>query len=79
MEIELSDGRTLNIDLTKITIGEYRALFNREQDQGEEDATIGKVVGLTAVEVVDLPFPDYRALTKAFFKACSDVNTDQKN
>lgn len=78
-DITLSDGRELTADLSQLTIGQYRQLLNPQQEQVEEDETIGRVFGLTAVEVVNLPYPDYRRLTSVFFKRAADPLADPKN
>jgi hypothetical protein len=60
---------SITVDLSRITIREYRALFDKEQPQEAEDATIAKVCGLTVEELLELPQPDYRRLVKRFFDA----------
>ena len=74
--ITLADGREITIDLSVITIREYRALFDKKQKQEDEDATLAKVVGLTVDELLDLSQPDYRRVTEAFFKAAREPLSD---
>jgi hypothetical protein len=61
-DLKLSDGRELDIDLYKITIKEWRALLNPEQDEAEEYRILGKVVGLKAADIEKLPYMDFRRL-----------------
>jgi hypothetical protein len=61
-DLKLSDGREIVIDLYKITIKEWRALLNPEQKEEDEYKLLAKVSGLTAKEVADLPYPDFRLL-----------------
>ena len=75
-DITLSDGRQVSYDLSKITIREFRALFKTEQPDSEEWATLAKVTGLTAQEIGDLSYPDYRRLAKGFFEAAKDPLAD---
>ncbi len=60
--ITLSCGREITIDLHRITLREYRALFEQQQPQINEDTTIAKVCGLTVDEYLDLPQPDARVV-----------------
>jgi hypothetical protein len=66
--VTLSDGRELTVDLTKISIREYRRLFIDETTLDEEDALLAPCFGLTLEEFQTLPYPDYKAATHAFFE-----------
>jgi hypothetical protein len=61
-DLKLSDGREIDIDLNKLTIREWRALLNPEQDQEEEYKLLAKVAGLKPKEVGDLGYLDFRLL-----------------
>lgn len=65
-----------DIDLSRITIREYRALFVKEQPQAEEDATVAKAAGITVDELLELPQPEYRRLIKAFFDKAREPLAD---
>jgi hypothetical protein len=67
-DITLSDGREITFDLKKVSLKEYRALFDPKQPRETEDATISKVSGLTVDEYVDLPLEDSKRLVVAFIK-----------
>lgn len=69
MEVEISDGRVIKIDLYKISLEEYRALFSPRQDPAEEDVALARVFGLTLEEYRALSIPDWRLLTIQFFRA----------
>ena len=75
-DITLSDGREITFDLNKITIKEYRALFRVEQPDEEEYASLAKVSGLTAEEVANLGFKDWRRFARAFFEKASQPLAD---
>lgn len=66
-DVILSDGREITFDLLKISLSEYRALFDAHQPE-EEDAVLARVAGLTVDEYRALPVPDWRALAAAFFR-----------
>lgn len=75
-ELTISDGRVLTVDLTRVSIREYRALFVKDQPQAEEDATLAKAAGLTVEELLGLSQPDYRRLAALFFKLAREPLAD---
>ncbi len=76
MELTLSDGRALKVDLTKISIKEYRRLFAESTTPDEEDELLAPCFGLTLEEWQSLSYPDYKAATKAFFEAARNPLAD---
>jgi len=68
-DITLSSGKEITFDLTRMTVREYRALFDKSQGQDEEDTTLARVCGLTVEEYLDIPYPEWKQLTVAFFHA----------
>ena len=71
-DVTLSDGRELTLDLYQITISEFRSLFKHEQAPEEENRLLAKVSGLTVEEFEQLPYPDWKLLTTAFFVKAKD-------
>ena len=68
------------IDLNRISIREYRRLFDSGQSEDEENETIARAAGLTVDELLDLPQPEYRKLVAEFFrKAREPLGNDEKN
>jgi len=66
-DLVLSDGRAVNFDLTKLKIKEWREYVRNENPTPEDDdEIIAKTCELTAGEIGDLNFLDYRRLIKAF-------------
>ena len=63
--VKLSNGREITVDIGRISVREYRALFNPEQKQDDEDSTLAKVAGLAVDELLDLSQPDYRWIITA--------------
>jgi hypothetical protein len=70
------DLNAIRVDMSRITVREYRALFDKNQPQAEEDSTIAKACGLTVDELLDLSQPDYRRLAKRFFDAAREPLDD---
>ncbi len=75
-DVVLSDGREINFDLYKLSIAEFRALIDPNRPNEEGDSLIAKVSGLSLDEVLNLPYPDYRLLVRAFFDKASNPLAD---
>ncbi len=67
-DVTLANGRDLTFDLSKITISEFRLLFDPAQKEHEGDALVGRCAGLSVKEIGALPYPDYRLLMREFFR-----------
>jgi hypothetical protein len=74
--VTLSDGRTVEIDLNRVSMREFRALLDKDQKMEDGDATLAKAVGMTPEEVLSLGHTDYRQLVAAFFKAAREPLAD---
>lgn len=77
--IKLLDGQELNVDLSKITIKEYRLMYDLEHSAEDSDVILGKTVGLTGKEVGKLSFPDYKALNLEVRALALQPVSDEKN
>lgn len=67
-DLVLSDGREIFLDLERMTIKEYRGLFDPAQTRDEESEILARVAGLTIEEYESLSQPNWRRLTKKFFE-----------
>lgn len=76
MTHKMGDGHEVEFDLSKLTIKEYRALFDPSQPHAEEYATLAKVTGLKAEDIEKLPLLEWRKFYKAFLEACSQPLDD---
>jgi hypothetical protein len=65
----LSDGREIFIDLTKVTIQEWRDMFKPEQAEEAGDAVVAKVSGMTMDTLHELNVQDWKLLSKIMFEA----------
>ena len=65
-DFEFADGREIDFDLSKISIGEYKALFDRDQSDEDEYATLAKVSGVKPEDVKEMPLDDWKRFYKAF-------------
>jgi hypothetical protein len=79
-DFTLSNGKEITFDLTKLSHGQYKGLFDPKESDKKSDATIAGVAGLTVAELDALPHNEYRAFVQAFFKKCreplADPNSD---
>ena len=75
-DLVLKDGREIEIDLHKISIGEWRALLRPEQPDEDEYATLAKVTGLTADDIEGIPYPEFRALIQAVIQRAANPVSD---
>ena len=67
-DITLSDGREITLDFTKLTLKEYRALFDKAQAVDDEDTIVARVCGIEIDEYQSLSYADWKRLLQAFFK-----------
>lgn len=81
-KVVISDGREIVVDLSKISLREYRSVFDTKQKPEEEDVILAKVFGLDVETYRDLPYPDWRLLTVKFFEFArnplSDPNSESE-
>lgn len=75
-EVTLSTKETLTIDTNRVSIKEFRSLFDANQDDADEFAIIGKIIGKTGEQVSELGQMDYRRLLDAVIKAAGEPLTD---
>lgn len=75
-DLTTQDGREITLDLSRLTLREYRALFDRAQPQADEDATAVKVSGLSLDEYLDLSLDDNKRLWRALFRKAREPLSD---
>ena len=75
-DVTLSDERQITLDLSKMTIREYRGMFDAQEDTDKSDAVLARVAGMTLEELQSLPYPDYRKIAKKFFARCREPESD---
>lgn len=61
-DVTLPSGRELDIDLKKVGQFEFMNLIDRRVSDEEASSIMGKAVGMTQAEVLDLSMMDWRAL-----------------
>jgi hypothetical protein len=68
----------VEFDLSKVTLGEYRGLFEDKADLKYQDEILRKVTGLTQDEVLALPLLESKQLWRAFLKKAREP-LEEKN
>ena len=66
-EVILSTG-SITIDISGLTVNEWRGLFSGKNTAKQDDAIIEKVTGIAAVKVGDLLRDDWRRIINAIVK-----------
>jgi hypothetical protein len=74
---KLKSGKEVTIDLYALSVADVRSLLDVKKKHHEGDELLGKAVGMTTQELLDMPFPDYRKLTRFFWKCVSDPLKDE--
>jgi hypothetical protein len=60
-----------SIDLSKVSIEDYRKLANTRMSDPAGDEVLARAAGMTLAEVQALPYNDYRRLLRKFFSTAS--------
>jgi hypothetical protein len=68
--------RVFEVDLSQISIKEYRLLFEASHPADQDDVLYARCLGLTVDELQALPLPDYRRAIKAFFDKAKEPLAD---
>lgn len=77
-KILLKSKGEIEINLYNLSVGDVRSLLDTKKKQHEGDEILGKAVGMTAEELADLSYPDYRKLTKFFWECVNDPLKDEE-
>lgn len=64
------------IDLTRITMREWRELWNPETPAEREDELFAKILGITPDEWLDMPQPEVRRYARLVLKAGTEPMSD---
>jgi len=79
--MKLSNGSEIEVDLTRITIKDWRFMWRVDTDETKSDEIFGRCVGMSLDEIQALNFRDYQRVGKAIRKAAGlpIPDDDQKN
>jgi hypothetical protein len=80
-DLTLSTGKKVKIDLNKMTITEFREIVEldgQELSTERSDEILGKTIGLKGKEVNQLPYPDFRKVSKAFWYEIKQLDKEDE-
>ena len=64
-EVTLKDGKIIQVDVSSMTVAEWRRFVSPSGTVADENAIITKCTGLTADEIEKMNYQDFRRLVKA--------------
>jgi hypothetical protein len=77
--MKLSSGSEVVVDLTKISIKEWREMWKTETEDDVSDELVARIVGMTIDELRGLNFRDFQRVAMAIRKAALNPLDDEKN
>ena len=69
--VKLTDGREIALDVSGVTVKEWRDFVSPNTPDKNGDALIAKVTGLEVSAVEGLLYADYRTLVREIVRACN--------
>lgn len=63
-EITLKNGKVLTVDVSDLTVKEWRSFISPKGTQDEEDIVVSKCTGLSTDEVKEITQLDFRRIVK---------------
>ena len=70
-KVPLGNGKEIVIDLGRVSLREFRSIFDNGQPQADEDRIVAKACGLSLDEYLDLPQPVARRVIAEFMRAAT--------
>ena len=68
--------KEVQFDLDKLTVKEYRALFDKGTNKDYEDELLSRVTGISQEELASLTLKDYKRVFQNFVKAAVNPLSD---
>jgi hypothetical protein len=75
-ELKLSNGKTVNIDVSDLTTKEWREFISASGDPASEDVVIRKCAGLSQADIDAMPIKDTRKIVMAIVRATQEPLAD---
>jgi len=77
--IDLKKTGTVTVDLDNLTVLDVRNLLDVKKKSREGDEILGKAVGMSADEIGEMPYPEYRKLIRFFWDCVNDPLKNEDN
>jgi hypothetical protein len=78
-DVTLHTGQAITFDFYKITIKEWRSMFEKDEPDEKNSEKVARICGLTLKEFDGLAYPDHFLLMQKFWERARDPLTDPKN
>jgi hypothetical protein len=75
-EVTLKDGKVIQVDVSNMTVAEWRRFVSPSGTVADENAIITKCTGLTADEIEKMNYQDFRRLAKAVIQNAREPLND---
>lgn len=75
----LEDGSTITLNTNRMTISEYRHLFDKDANEDFGDVVLAKVASMSIEELRAIGHDDYMAIVHRFWKLVREANRPDPN
>ena len=75
-EITLKDGKVITVDVSELTVSEWRSFISPKGTQEQEDSVVSKCSGLTTDEVKEIKQLDFRKIVKEIVRQIREPLAD---
>lgn len=75
-EVKLSDGKVINVDVSRLTVKEWRDFIDPAGGYEAENAAVAKCTGLSITEIEAMPFVELKQIAKAIILAIREPLAD---
>ncbi len=75
-EVTLKDGKVIQVDVSSMTVAEWRRFVSPSGTVADENAIITKCTGLTADEIEAMTYQDFRRIVSAVIKSAREPLND---
>lgn len=76
MDVTLSTGKKITVDVTGLTVKDWRDFTTKRGTIKDENAVISKCTGLKPEEIETLDYQDFRKITVAIVRAANEPSPD---
>ena len=75
-EITLKDGKVITVDVSELTVSEWRSFISPKGTQEQEDEIVSKCSGLSTDEVKEIKQLDFRRIVKEIVRQIREPLAD---
>jgi hypothetical protein len=76
MELTLKSGKTITVDISELTVSEWRNFTTARGTVKDENAVISKCTGLKVDEIESMAFQEFRRVVQTIVKLASEPLAD---